>query len=72
MGDVVSKKFDFSMSAWVWSFDRYDLVQFAPISKRSSVLVWTPKNPATDFGLFTREMNSTVTIDDIPNSKNTT
>ena len=57
MGDVVSKKFDFSMSPWVWTIDRSDLVQFAPINKDSRVLVWTPKNPATDFGLFTREFN---------------
>ena len=58
MGDVVSKKFDLSVSSWIWNIDRSDIVQFAPISKHNNMLVWTPKNLATDFGLFTRDLHS--------------
>ena len=55
MGDVVTKKFDLSLSGWVWTIARYPLAQFVPINKKTDVCAWTPKNPETDFGLFTRD-----------------
>lgn len=55
MGDVISKKFDLSLSGWVWTIARYPLAQFVPINKKTDVCAWTPKNPETDFGLFTRD-----------------
>ena len=58
MGDVINKKFDFSMSSWTWNIERYTLVQFVPIIRGTYMLVWTPKIPETDFGLFTRDINS--------------
>ena len=58
MGDVINKKFDFSMSSWRWNIERYTLVQFVPIVKTVNILVWTPKNSETDFGLFIRDINS--------------
>ena len=57
-GDVINKKHDLSMSTWVWKIDRVTLVQFVPIAKDVNILVWTPKNPETDFGLFTRDIDS--------------
>ena len=56
MGDVINKKFEFSLSSWLWSIDRYTLVQFVPILSAVHILVWTPKIPETDFGLFTRDI----------------
>ena len=58
MGDVINKKFDFSLSSWTWNLARYTLVQFVPFMKGVHTLVWTPKIPETDFGLFTRYVNS--------------
>ena len=58
MGDVINKKFDFSLSSWHWNVERYTLVQFVPFMKGVHMLVWTPKIPETDFGLFTRNLNS--------------
>ena len=58
MGDVINKKFDFSLSSWTWNLARYTIVQFVPFMKGVHMLVWTPKIPETDFGLFTRYVNS--------------
>ena len=62
MGGVINKKFDFSLSSWNWNIARYTLIQFVPIMKGVHVLVWTPKISETDFGLFTRNINSINTI----------
>ena len=58
MGDVINKKFDFSMSSWRWDIEGYTMFQLVPIVKSVYILVWTPKNPETDFGLFIRDINS--------------
>ena len=55
MGDVITKKYDLSLSGWVWNTARYPLAQFVPINKKTDVCAWTPKNPETDYGLFTRD-----------------
>jgi hypothetical protein len=54
MGSVVTRKYDLSMSPWVRNVDRNSLLTFAPCVPTRTVLVVTPKNPETDFGLFVR------------------
>ena len=61
MGGVINKKFDLSLSSWTWNLARYTIVQFVPFMKGVHMLVWTPQIPETDFGLFTRYVNSTKT-----------
>jgi hypothetical protein len=54
MGKVIKREYDVCLSSWGWRLDRYDLLSFAIILSDKSVLIWTPKNPETDFGLFYR------------------
>ena len=58
MGDVINKKYDLSISSWVWTAERAELAQFIPIVKERFVLVWSPQRPETDFGLFTRPLTN--------------
>jgi hypothetical protein len=54
MGRVVNREYEFCLSSWSWIRDRYDLLSFAIIISMKSVLLWSPKNPEIDFGLFIR------------------
>jgi hypothetical protein len=56
MGSVVMRKYDMSLADWAWHVERYNLLSFVAFLEVKAVLAWTPKNPKTDFGLFTRPL----------------
>ena len=54
MGDVVNKKYDLSISTWMWKVERTKVLQFVSVAKTRFVQVLTPLKPTTDPGLFAR------------------
>ena len=54
LGDVVSKKYDLSISTWSWKTERLGVLQFVVVAKTRYVQVLTPSRPTTDLTLFTR------------------
>ena len=54
MGNVVNGRFDMSMSPWLMGIERHELLQFALVIKSRPILVWEPRYPEVDFGLFIR------------------
>ena len=54
VGDVVSGKYHFSMSTWVWKEERQDMFDFATIVADRSALAITLKAKEIDYTLFTR------------------
>ena len=53
-GDVQSKKFDMSLSAWTWILSRQELFDFVPFIKDGYLMAFVPKKSNTDYDLFTR------------------
>lgn len=53
-GDVESKQYDLSLSAWKWMISRHDRVDFVPFIQENYVLAFRPQQPNIDFSLFTR------------------
>ena len=58
MGNVVTGKYDVSISAWDWNLERSNVVQYVLVTKNNKILVWEPKNPKIDFGIFLRPITS--------------
>ena len=58
LGDVVSKKFDLSISSWSWKIERIEVLQFVAVAKTRFAQVLTPLKPTTDPGLFARVFTS--------------
>ena len=58
LGNVVNGKYDLSMSSWDWILERQNVLQFVLVSKTQKILVWEPKNPEIDFGIFIRPITS--------------
>ena len=58
MGNVVRGKYDTSISAWDWNLERSNVVQFVLVTKNNRILVWEPKNPEIDFGVFIRPITA--------------
>lgn len=54
MGSVVNGEYHVSLSQWVWTIDRYGLLDFISTSTNYVVLALTPQPPPIDFGLFVR------------------
>ena len=54
MGGVINGEFDMSLSAWVWVFNRVDLVSFTTVVRSRSQLVLTPQPPKVDVLLYVR------------------
>ena len=54
MGSVVNGDYMISLSQWVWTVNRYGLLDFVSTSSDSFYLVLTPKPAEVDFGLFIR------------------
>ena len=53
MGDVINKKYDMSISSWMWTIERHELEQFVPVAKTRRMSVMKASK-STDFELFTR------------------
>ena len=58
MGNVVKGTYDMSLSPWQWVLERDNFVQFVLVIKSKQILVWEPKNPVIDFGLFIRPITT--------------
>ena len=54
MGSVVTGDFQMSLSQWVWTVNRYGLLDFISTSADSFLLCLTPKPAEFDTGLFVR------------------
>ena len=54
MGSIVNGDYMISLSQWVWTANRYGLLDFISTSSDSFYLVLTPKPAEVDFGLFIR------------------
>jgi len=54
MGTVVNNEYHVSLSQWVWTYNRYGLLDFVSTSTNAVVLALTPQPPAVDPGLFIR------------------
>ena len=53
MGDVINKKYDMSVTIWMWNIERHELAQFVPVAKTRRMSVMKASK-STDFELFTR------------------
>ena len=53
-GDVQSKQYDLSLSAWTWILSREHLFDFIPFIQDGYILAFIPKQSITYLGLFTR------------------
>ena len=58
MGGVINGKFDMSLSAWQWVFNRVELVSFTTVVRQRSQLVLTPQPPKVDVLLYIRPFTS--------------
>ena len=54
MGNVVNGDYHVSLSQWVWTANRYGLLDFVSTSTNAVVLALTPQPPEVDPGLFIR------------------
>ena len=54
MGSVVNGDYPISLSQWVWTVNRYGLLDFVSTSADTFLCVLTPKPPEVDTGLFIR------------------
>ena len=53
-GDVQSKQYDMSLSAWTWILSREELFDFVPFIQDGYILAFMPKQSNNHLGLFTR------------------
>jgi hypothetical protein len=54
MGGIINAKYDMSLSAWIWTTERYEIMSFVTIITTNGLIVWTPTKQEIDFGLFVR------------------
>ena len=54
LGDLYYDKYDASLSAWKWTYGRYDIMDFTQVYTDSIILALTPRSKKLDLSLFIR------------------
>ena len=54
MGAVINRQYDTSLSAWMWTHDRYGMMSFSTVVKSTGMLLLTPQPPEVDILLYIR------------------
>jgi hypothetical protein len=58
MGGIINAKYDMSLSPWLRTLERYEIMSFVTIITTNDLIVWTPTDQEIDFGLFVRPFSA--------------
>ena len=54
MGDVITGKYQMSLSSWLWPLERDPILDHVPVLRDNEILVLSPQPPSFDLLLYIR------------------